>query len=258
MMKDLYSQHTIIKESNIFIKTELKKAINEALRAIKENRMVLEKYIKTSPEFKTSFKPLKLKNDVPLLIRMMALAAEKCEVGPMAAVAGALADLGVDAMKKIGAKVCVIENGGEISAFSNIQIDVGIYAGGSILSEKIGFRLLPKDFPLGIGTSSGTVGHAISFGIADAAIAFAENATLADAAATAIGNEVRGKDREKSIQNGLEVAETIDGVKGGFIILGDKAGTVGKLPQFIKIKGKKWEILKNKLDFLPDYIKEIY
>ncbi|NVM04667.1 MAG: UPF0280 family protein, partial [Candidatus Helarchaeota archaeon] len=196
-MKNLYSDHISIKESDIFIKTDLKLAINEAIKSIKKNREILERYIKKYPDFKTSFKPVKVSKDAPLLIRMMALAAEKSEVGPMAAVAGALADLGMDVMRKIGAKVCVVENGGEISAYSNIQIDVGIYACESILSEKIGFRLKPKDFPIGIGTSSGTVGHAFSFGVADAAIAFADNATLADAAATAIGNEVRGKDREK-------------------------------------------------------------
>ncbi len=257
-MKNLYSEHTIIKESDIFIKSDLKLAIDKAIESIKKNRKILERYIKKHPDFKSSFKPIKINKDAPLIIRMMALAAEKSEVGPMAAVAGALADLGLDDMRKIEAKVCVIENGGEISAYSNIQIDVGIYAGESILSEKIGFRLNPKDFPIGIGTSSGTVGHAFSFGVADAAIAIADNATLADAAATAIGNEVRGKDREKSIQNGLEVAETIEGVRGAFIILGDKAGTVGKLPQFIKIKGKKWELVKQKLDFLPDYIRDFY
>jgi len=257
-MTNLFSQHTIIKESNIFIKTDLIKAIADALRVIKENRLILEKYIKKNPNFKTSFKPLKVKKEAPLLIRMMAVAAEKTEVGPMASVAGALADLGLDAMHKAGAKVRVIENGGEISADSNTQIDVGIYAGQSFLSEKIGFRLKIEDFPIGIGTSSGTVGHAFSFGVADAAIAIADNATLADAAATAIGNEVRGKDKEKSIQNALEIAETIEGVKGAFIILGDKVGTVGELPQFIKIKGKKWEILKNKLEFLPDFVDIFY
>ncbi|MHA1341775.1 MAG: UPF0280 family protein [Candidatus Helarchaeota archaeon] len=257
-MKNLYSRHTIVKESDIFIKTDIKKAIDEALLTIKKNRAILINYIRNYPEFKTSFKPIKINKDAPLIIRMMALAAEKCDVGPMAAVAGALADLGVDTMKKNGAKVCIIENGGEICAEANIQVDVGIYAGESILSEKIGFRLRPKDFPIGIGTSSGTVGHAFSYGVADAAIAFTNNATLADAAATAIGNEVRGKDIEKSIQNGLEIAETIDGVRGAFIILGDKAGTVGKLPQFIKIKGAKSEILKNKFDFLTDIFKHVY
>ena len=254
-MKNLYSEHITIKQSDIFIKTDLKPAIDEALKSIRKNRKILENYIKLYPDFKTSFKPVKIKKDAPLVIRMMALAAEKTEVGPMAAVAGALADLGVDEMRNIGAKVCVIENGGEISAYSNIQIDVGIYAGKSILSEKIGFRLNTNDFPIGIGTSSGTVGHAFSYGIADAAIAIADNATLADAAATAIGNEVQGKDLEKSIQNGLEIAETIEGVRGVFIILGDKAGTVGKLPQLIKIKGKKGELIKDKI---TELFKDIY
>lgn len=257
-MKNLYKKNFNLKETNMVIKTDLKLAIDEAIKSVKKNRELLENYIKSHSIFKTTLKPIKVDKDAPIIVKMMAIAGEKAEVGPMAAVAGAIADLCVDSMLKVKAKVCVIEDGGEISATSIIPIDVGIYAGQSVLSEKIGFRLQPKDFPIGIATSSGTVGHAISFGVSDAAIAIADNATLADAAATAIGNEVRGEDPEKSIQNGLEVAETIEGVRGAFIILGDKAGTVGKLPQFIKIKGKKWEVIKQKYEFLPDNIKDIF
>ncbi|MFX1451041.1 MAG: UPF0280 family protein, partial [Promethearchaeota archaeon] len=85
-MKNLYSKHITIKQSDIFIKTDLKPAIDEALKSIRKNRKILENYIKIHPDFKTSFKPVKIKKDAHLLIRMMALAAEKAEVGPMAAV----------------------------------------------------------------------------------------------------------------------------------------------------------------------------
>lgn len=209
-MKNLFTKSLTLKETNMIIKTDRESAIDEAIKAVILNREILENYIKIHPNFKTTFKPIKVDKDAHLIIKMMAIAAEKADVGPMAAVAGAIADLSLDAMLKIGARICVVENGGEISANSIIPIDIGIYAGHSILSEKIGFRLQVKDFPVGITTSSGIVGHAISFRVADAATVVADNATLADAAATAIGNEVQGKDSEKSIQNGLEVAETIE------------------------------------------------
>ena len=41
----------------------------------------------------------------------MALAAQKAGVGPMAAVAGAIADLAVEDMKRLGCEVAVVENG---------------------------------------------------------------------------------------------------------------------------------------------------
>ncbi|MHA1578958.1 MAG: UPF0280 family protein [Candidatus Freyarchaeota archaeon] len=157
----------------------------------------------------------------------------------------------------VKAKVAVVENGGEISANSNTPINVGLLAGDSSLSGKIGFRLKAKDFPIGIGTSSGTVGHAISFGEADAATIIADNAALADAAATAVGNAVQGEDFEKSVQKGLETAETIRGVRGSLIIRGEYAGIVGKLPQLVRIEGENWSTLKSIQNYLPPKIKLI-
>lgn len=174
----------------------------------------------------------------------------------MAAVAGALADLAVDAML-VTARVAVMENGGEISAESNTPIIVGLLAGGSSLSGKIGFRLKVEDFPIGVGTSSGTVGHAVSFGEADAATIIADNAALADAAATAVGNAVQGDDFEKSVQKGLEIAETIRGVRGSFIIRGEYAGIVGKLPELVRIEGETWNKLKSIQNYFPPKVKFI-
>ena len=50
----------------------------------------------------------------------MALAGEKADVGPMAAVAGVIADLAVKRHDHLGCEVAVVEDGGEISAQSNI------------------------------------------------------------------------------------------------------------------------------------------
>ncbi|MHA1263819.1 MAG: UPF0280 family protein [Candidatus Helarchaeota archaeon] len=242
----LVQHREIIKESDIFFKADTKKVIQAAISIIKYHRIQLEQYIRAHPRFLKAFEPIKIVKDAPKIVEIMAKAGELANVGPMAAVAGALADLGVEQMCKMGAKVALIENGGEVSGISDRPINLGIFAGTSPLSGKIGFRFEPEDFPIGLGTSSGTVGHAISFGEADAATVLTDNAALGDAAATAVGNEVKGPDFEKSVQNGLELAETIEGVRGAIIIRGKYAGIIGKLPQLLKITGKTWKVLSNR------------
>jgi ApbE superfamily uncharacterized protein (UPF0280 family) len=250
------AQHReVIKESDIFFKTDKKKTIKAAIYIIRYHRSQLEEYIRRHPQFLKALEPIQIEKDPPQIIALMAQAGEIAGVGPMAAVAGALADLGVNKMVELGAKVAIIENGGEIAGVSNRAINIGIFAGNSPLSGKVGFRFEQGDFPIGLGTSSGTVGHALSFGEADAATILAENAALGDAAATAVANEVKGNDHEKSVQNGLERAETIEGVRGALIIRGKFAGIVGKLPQLLKITGKSWKILTQRYASLlpPDF-----
>jgi ApbE superfamily uncharacterized protein (UPF0280 family) len=163
----------------------------------------------------------------------MCEASEKAEVGPMAAIAGVLADMAVDAMVKSGAQVAVVEDGGEASAISNTSIDIGLLAGSNTLSKRIGFRL--EEFPIGIATSSGKFSHAFSFGEADAVTVFAENSGLADAVATSVGNIIKGNDKNKAIKQGLRKGMSIKGVKGVFIIFDDKVGQAGKIPRLINI-----------------------
>ncbi len=239
----LIQHREIIKESDIFFKADKAKAIRAAILIIKYHRNELEKYIAGHPKFLKTLEPIRIEKDAPEIVSLMAKAGEIAGVGPMAAVAGAFADLGVNQMVKVGAKVAIIEDGGEVAGIANISINLGIFAGNSPLSGKIGFRFEEEDFPIGLGTSSGTVGHAFSFGEADAATVLTNNASLGDAAATAVANVVKGSDFEKSVQNGLEVAETIEGVRGALIIRGKFAGVVGKLPQLLKITGKSWKIL---------------
>jgi hypothetical protein len=163
----------------------------------------------------------------------MAEAAEKANVGPMAAVAGVLADLAVKDMLIDGCEVAVVENGGEVSAVSNMPIDVALAAGDDPLSKRFGFRL--TDFPAGVATSSGRFSHALSFGDAEAATVFCRDAGLADAAATAVGNVVKGEDHQTAIQHGMDKALSIVGVEGVLIVYRGHVGTAGKIPQIIKV-----------------------
>ncbi len=207
-------------------------AIVTAVSSIKRNRKALEQYARNNPLFLESLKPVSVPTE-PLVAKLMAEAAEKAGVGPMAAVAGVLADLAVAEMIAEGCKVAVVENGGEISAVSNECVDVAVGLGDKPLSNKFGFRL--TEFPIGLATSSGVFSHALSFGDAEAATVFCNEAGLADAAATAVGNAVRGDDMQAAIQHGIDKAHSIHGVQGVLIIYRDFVGTSGKIPQIIKV-----------------------
>jgi hypothetical protein len=152
----------------------------------------------------------------------------------MAAVAGAIADLAVSDMKDAGCEVAVVEDGGEISADSSETVDVAVAAGDEPLSKRFGFRL--TEFPVGVATSSGRFSHALSFGDAEAATVFCKDAVLADAAATAVGNLVKGEDVHAAIKAGINRGFSIKGVEGVLIIYQGKVGMAGKIPDIIKVE----------------------
>ena len=254
----IYKTHFSEKESDITIISDSKKAILRAKESFYFHRKNLERYIAKEKHFLNSFSPVKVKSNFKI-INNMAEAAEICDVGPMASVAGALADLMLETMKiqtnnqiseLFQCKVALVENGGEIAIDSEEPMTVALYAGENELNLNLGFLIEKKDCPIGIGTSSATVGHAISLGQADAVTIFAKNAALADAAATKIGNLVKGKDIEKSIKTGLDAIDDIDGIIGAFVSRETKVGQVGKLPQLIKIEGDNYHILKKTKDLI--------
>lgn len=250
------------KESSITIISESKKAINKAKEAFYFHRNVLETYIDKNRIFRDSFEPLNIKTN-KRIIKLMIQVSEQCKVGPMATVAGALADLMMENMKKkekdfIPARIALVENGGEIAIDSEENINIGLYAGENPLNLNIGFLIKKEDNPLGMGTSSATVGHAISLGEADAVTIFAPNATLADGAATYVANLVKGKDIEKSIKIGLDAVDDIKGLRGAFISRKNQVGFVGDIPEMFRIdinqnyifKGKISDVFSDKYQFI--------
>jgi len=245
------------KQSDITIISDSKKAILNAKKSLIRHRRDLENYTAKDKHFLNSFTPIKVKTDLKI-INIMVKAADMCDVGPMAAVAGALADLMLESMKT-GAndgpsdfkppKIALVENGGEIAIDSKKAITIALYAGDNELNLNLGFLIKEHDCPLGIGTSSATVGHAISLGQADAVTIFAKNAALADAAATKICNLVKGSNIERSIKKGLDAVDDIEDLIGAFISRENKVGQTGKIPQLVKIEGDKNKILTEKQDF---------
>jgi len=214
----------------------MKEAILEAIKDIKHHRKKLVDYIKIHPEFQHILKPVTIPPDAPEIVKSMADSAKKADVGPMAAVAGALADLGMKAMLRTGAKVAIVEDGGEIAITTNRPVIIMIFSSFPQISGRIGFRITREDSPLGIATSSSKTGRVLSFGEADSVTIIASNASLADAAATAVCNTVKGENIDASIQRGLEKSKTIIGVRGVIIIREGKTGLWGKIPEMLSVK----------------------
>jgi ApbE superfamily uncharacterized protein (UPF0280 family) len=229
----LFKETFSLKETQCSILSDKPQAIQAAIESIRRNRQELELYVRANPKFLYTLEPIAVP-EKPLVAKLMACASQKAAVGPMAAVAGALADLAIEDMKREGCEVAVVEDGGEIAAASNRPIDVAVAAGEEPLSKRFGFRL--TEFPIGVATSSGRFSHAVSFGDAEAAVVFCKNAALADAAATAVGNVVKGEDAQVGIQAGINRGLSIEGVEGVLILFKGQVGTAGKIPQIIKIE----------------------
>ena len=190
-------------------------------------RQVLEAYIARDPFFASTFDPYVPDSD-ELIITRMADAARTAGVGPMAAVAGAIAWAGIEAMQEAGAVFGVIDNGGDIALISDRNVRVGVHAGAAALSNRIAFVVPPQDSVLGICTSSASVGPSISFGVSDAVTVFSDNVTLADAWATSVCNQIR--------PDNLSVLDQVnpDDVRGIFAIMGDQQVKWGELPPIVR------------------------
>ena len=200
------------------------------LEAIRRYRADLERYILEDPFFKITFEPYQCAPDAPEVARRMAEASARVGVGPMAAVAGTIAGLALKAMMKAGARYGIIDNGGDIALVNDRPVVVGIYAGGSPI-RGLGLEVEPRDTILGICTSSGTVGPSISLGNSDAALIISKDVSLADAAATALGNRIIDKG---SLATAFDFLGEIPEVSGAIGIIGDRMATYGSLPRIVK------------------------
>ncbi len=224
--KRLISFNVKIKETDLFIRADgdLKHTVTEC---VFKYRGYIEAYLSQNSHFRSSLVPLPDDRFAPSIVRDMLFASRATGVGPMASVAGAIAQwVGNDLREK--SKNIIIENGGDIfiRAEEGTLIHVAVFAGESRLSNKISLKIRGTDTPLGICTSSGTVGGSLSFGKADAVSVISKSATLADAAATALGNLIQ---HPSDIQNALDVGKIINGVEGIVIIVKDQMGLWGNV-----------------------------
>ena len=212
------------KESKIVLRTERRKGLRLALPTLIRARTEIEAYIELNPGFRESLTPVKVSN-APQIIARMANAAEIAGVGPFAAVAGAISDEIAHTLSKNNID-SVVENGGDI-CLSASSATIGIYAGNSPLSKRLFIKATRNEYP-GICTSSGTVGHSLSFGKADSVTIFADSSCLADAVATAACNRIHSFD---DIKPALKYSKRLPGVHGAIAACSDKIGIIGNIPE---------------------------
>jgi ApbE superfamily uncharacterized protein (UPF0280 family) len=205
--------------------------IGLAYQEILKLRNIIENYIVDHPDFARSLFPVENDEQAPEIIQMMIRASGRVGAGPMSTVAGAISEYTAKALIQAGAGHVIMDNGGDIALKIDHPVVVGIYTGNARINN-IGIRLTPKKETIGVCTSSGTIGHSLSFGCADAATVIAGDVLLADALATVLGNQIRERDQSE--------IETIlsslmrDDIEGMIVIIDDMMGVCGKIPSIVK------------------------
>ncbi len=197
----------------------------EALESAARHRHSVESYIHSHPRFATNLEPVDARPGAPSLVCDMAEAARIGRVGPMAAVAGAIAEaVGRDLLRS--SREVIVENGGDVFMSVSSPRTVGLFAGGSALSGRIGLVIHPDDCPLGLCTSSGAFGHSLSLGAADTCTVLAHSAAVADALATSLCNRVRSAD---DLQCVLDPASLPPETVGVLVIVAGRVGLYGAI-----------------------------
>ena len=228
--RNLVRQHhltafrSVVKETDLHVQAN-RLLTDETRESILSHRAIIESFIHQFPEFASTLVPLQFKTPVPPIIADMLQAGMQAGVGPMAAVAGAVAaHVGNDLLAY--SPEVIVENGGDIFIQTQQPVTIGIFANQSILNLRLGIEVVCNPGPWSVCTSSGTFGHSLSQGNADAVTVLSSSGSLADAAATAIGNIVQTR---SDIDAALEFGKHIKGVKGLVIIKDDKAGMWGDM-----------------------------
>lgn len=194
-------------------------------------RTLLEEYILRQPEFRTSFVPLRPLQNAPEIAVRMCEAGMAVGVGPMAAVAGAIAQFAAQAAIDGGDTDVIVENGGDIYAKVSHPLTVGVHAGPQSPFNGLAFRIEPEDTPLAICSSSGKMGHSMSFGMCDLATVVSRDAALADAAATLAANLVTApEDLEPAAARILAIPEVL----GVLLVKADRMAIQGTLPELVR------------------------
>lgn len=219
-------------KGHLIIESKARALIETLIRSIRQE---IQQVIEILPSFKVCLEPLDLL-DVQLItnqgkmtqnIQDMITASGKVGVGPMATVAGIVSKVVADGLiEAYGPIDFLIENGGDLYIRSSKERIISVYAGESVFSNRLRFRLPPKENGYGICTSAGTVGHSLSFGKADAAIVLSDQVALADAAATQLGNLVKDT---SCVESSIQQISTIEGIKGLLVIIGETFGAWGEV-----------------------------
>jgi hypothetical protein len=130
-----------------------------------------------------------IKDDVAHRMHQSVFRVGDSDLTPLAAVAGTIADLVADDLASRGMTKVVVNNGGDISIRLKQEETVRVGLRPEIDSGRISHvLLLDGRIPSWGVTTSGVGGRSFTRGIASAVTTVAHNASIADAAATAIAN----------------------------------------------------------------------
>lgn len=222
--EDLKTFRVVVETSDLYVKAT-SHLQDETERLVHECRSLIKKSIEDRPQFLKSLVPIDPSSDESVVTFRMIEAGRKAGVGPMAGVAGAVADYVGRRLMDVSDEV-IIENGGDLFIFVKRSIVVGIYAGSSPFSQKIGLKIGPTAIPIGVSTSSGRVGPSRSFGVAHAATIVSNDPILSDAVATGMGNRIS---QPADLGMACHWAMSIEGVSGCVGIVDDKMAALGNI-----------------------------
>ena len=187
-----------------------------------ELRRSMDAYLLMDPAYKAALTPYDAGLEAPDILKEMSRTSHKTGIGPMSAVAGAVAKR---VAEFLGTKEVIVENGGDIYAKSSSDMDISVFAGQSPLSEKIGLHIPAEGFPLGICTSSGTVGPSLSLGRADAVMIVCKDVLLADSYATAMANRIK---TVSDLQPVIDHISNIPDILGAIAVKDDRMAITGR------------------------------
>ena len=223
----LVKTRIVIEETDLLILSKDRVDSEFAKEKIKNLRQDIKDYIVKDKRSALSLKPIPVELTAAPVIRMMAEAAYLANVGPMAAVAGSIAQLLAEELLKKGHREIIIENGGDIFLTEQEKDRlIAVFAGDSKFSDRLNLLIKTSQTPCGVCTSSGTFGHSLSFGNADSIVVVAKNASIADAVATATCNLVKTKD---DFNKAVGFAKDISGIFGVLIILDNELASWGEV-----------------------------
>ena len=220
-------------ETHIRLTTDLERHGLE--RFVISIRNDLKNHILKNKDFQLSFEPVDVDDDSPLIVRTMADSSRAADVGPMACVAGTISQMSLDYLMGMGSRYSIVENGGDIALINDTKVLCGIYSNNPVLGNDIAFEIKARRKPLGICSSSGRIGHSISFGDADSVTVISGSCSVADGLATRIANEIRGETSEDKISNGLECCENYREFFDGVLIISDEhVASIGRIPKLVE------------------------
>ena len=224
-----------LKQTHIRLRTDLPNHnLNEYIIYIRNE---LENYLLKDQDFLLALEPIKRDGNLPLIVKTMVESSNIADVGPMACVAGTISEMSLDYLIVNDSRYSMIENGGDIAMINDEEVLCGIYSNNEVLGNDIAFKIKSRKRPLGICTSSGKIGHSISFGTSDSVTVISKSASIADGLATRIANEINGESSEDKVSNGLECGEDYkEFFEGALIISDNHVGTIGKLPKIVETK----------------------